>query len=147
MKLQSIIVPYILVVSSSLTSCSKNKEIDNSNNSNKEQPVVKSHEEVIQEQLTTFEELADTIESVTDLESAKVSVPSLTQIGFKFNRLKTDLQNANSNSDSEKSEIEKKYSTQRQAALARVIKHMKKLEMSQPEAHKIINELMVSILR
>ena len=131
----------------SLTSCGEKRKAENTEGYNSKQaPMIKTHEEVMQEQLTAFEELADTIEDATDLESTKNAIPALTELGFKFNRLKTDLQNAAAISEDEKSELSKKYQTQRQSALARVSQHMKKLQSTEPEANRVISELMGSIL-
>jgi len=147
-SIQLLITPVLAITFISLLSCGEKENIQNSENPNsKEQPVVKSHEEVLQEQLTTFEELSDTIQDVTDVESAKVAIPLLTEIGFKFNRLKTDLQNAAPVTEQAKSELEKKYRIQRQETLTKVIQHMNELKSTQPDAERIISKLMGSILR
>jgi len=148
MKLLQRISPLILSTCIiTLSSCGENKKADKTNKSNdKEQPIVKSYEEILQDQVTAFEELADTIEDITDVEVARNSIGALSEIGFKLNRLKTDLENSETVSDNKKVELQKKYHALQNKALIRVSSHMSNLKKTQPNAATIIDGLMESIL-
>lgn len=133
----------------SLNSCGKNEKTENSNTdssvSSKEKPIVKSHEVIMQDEMTIFEELGDTLEDITDLESAKVAIPALSEIGFKFNRIKTDLQNAEPISENALKELKADFKIERRQVLTVVAENLKRIKAADVDAYSITTKIIKGI--
>ncbi len=139
------------VLSFSLISCKETKKNVSSNveeplnNKNNEQPIIKSYETIMQEEITNYEKLSETLESITDLESAKSAIPTLADISFKFNRIKIDLENAEPLSTESLKKLRDNFKAKRTQVIANVAKNLKRLKGTQPEAYSVTSKIIQGI--
>ena len=139
------------VLSFSLISCKETKKNVSSNveeplnNKNNEQPIIKSYETIMQEEITNYEKLSETLESITDLESAKSAIPTLADISFKFKRIKIDLENAEPLSTENLKKLRDSFKAKRTQVIVNVAKNLKRLEDTQPEAYSVTSKIIQGI--
>lgn len=114
-------------------------------NENNEQPIIKSYETIMQEEITNYEKLSETLESITDIESAKSAIPTLADISFKFNRIKIDLENAEPLSTENLKKLRDSFKAKRTQVIINVAKNLKRLEDTQPEAYSVTSKIVQGI--
>ena len=99
----------------------------------------------MQEEITNYEKLSETLESITDIESAKSAIPTLADISFKFNRIKIDLENAEPLSTENLKKLRDSFKAKRTQVIINVAKNLKRLEDTQPEAYSVTSKIVQGI--
>ncbi len=148
-KLTLALTSSALILSSN--SCSEDKKPDISSSTNtsisKEKPVVKSYKEIMQDEITTYEELGAVLGDITDVKSAQAAIPSLTETGFKFNRIKTDLQNAQPISENALQLLKADFKIERRQVLTVVVNQFRRIKAADIDAYSITTKIMQGIIR
>lgn len=144
MKSKIKLFPVILVstLSITLSSCGEKKKEDSVESEAKAKQAEKTHDSVSKDFVTRLQEMSDTLATINDLESAKSALPDLTKIGFKLKMIKTDMEKLGPNVQG----LEAKYVPQMKAAMDEIAQNMKSLKTSNPEAYRMIEKVMNTIM-
>lgn len=147
MKFQNFVTTLTIVaLYATLTSCGddKTKETEESPKT-KEKPIVKTYQAIMQEEISAYQSLDNTLAKVNDRESARAAIPALRDIGFKFNRIKTDQQNAEAMTEDTLRKLKESFRAEHTRLTNSVGNHLKRLQATSPEAFSITSKVLKGI--
>jgi hypothetical protein len=137
----------VIALGITLCSCGAKKKEDATESTAKEQQAGKTYDTVSEDFIANLREMSDILAKVDDLDSARSALPALTKIGFKMKMNETDREKLGPVTKEIAARIKKVYSPKKQAIIGEIDQTMKDLKISDPEAYRMINNVMKTIMQ
>ena len=136
----------LFVITFHLCSCGEKKKEETLESKAKEDQAAKTQESVLKDFMSHLEAMRDLLSEIKDKDSASSAVPKLTQIGFKLNMAKTDMQKLNFENLNQDAKLKKEFGVAMQNTMGEIDEIMNKLKTSSPEAYDVLYKTMKPIM-